>query len=155
RFSVPTFGRRLEAMSTDGQHFLFLVVDSDDARPDQLLLTNASGQILAAATTERRVGAPLAYSGLRFGPWNRQVVSVFDLATGDPLGRLLVRDSIHQVTAIDGNIWVLGRGAVRLDADILDSVGEGSARLPIPELPGEPEWPVDASQPRLAKGQPV
>lgn len=154
-FSLPTAGRRLEGMSSDGKYLLLLLVDPDDARPDQVVIVKRNGQIIDSATELQRVGTPLALGGVGLLPWNRQYVSAFELSSGEPMGRLLVRDAIHRVSLIDGVPWVMGAGASRIDLRLLDTLGAHSLKLPLQGLPGEPIWPVDGSQPRLARGAPV
>jgi hypothetical protein len=46
-----------------------LLVDADDARPDQLIVVNEHGQIRHTATTIDRVGTPAALGGIGFVPW--------------------------------------------------------------------------------------
>lgn len=156
RFRLPVRGRRLEGMAYDGKHFAFLLVDSDDARPDEISVVDAKGHVRYVASTVERLGTPHLQGGILLVPWNRQYVSAFDVESGVSLGRLLVRDSIHHVTAEGGSIWVLGSGASRIDQQLLETVGEHSLRLGLPvRLPGEPEWPIDASKPRPARAAPV
>jgi hypothetical protein len=155
RFHVPVAGRRLEGMAYDGQHYALLLVDSDDARPDELRIVDARGNTKFLATTMNRVGTPLAVGGLVLIPWSRQYVSAFDIRSGQSVGRLLVRNAIHRVEAASDQLWILGAGASHVDESLLDSVGEAALRLSPPELPGEPIWPIDGSKPRLPRTQPV
>jgi hypothetical protein len=155
RFALPVSGRRLEGVGGDGAHLVFLLVDSDDARPDQLLVTSGVGEVLHSATTLERLGTPAALGGLGLVPFARQYVSVFDLTTGKPVGRLLVRDDLHTVTAAEDGLWLLGRGALHLDEQLLASAEPTSLRLSVGELPGEPRWPRDGSKPRPARARPI
>jgi len=154
-FHIPVAGRRLEGMAYDGQHYALLLVDSDDARPDEIRIVDAKGHTTYSATTTSRIGTPHAQGGTLLIPWHRQYVSAFDMQTGASVGRLLVRDAIHQVKGSGADLWVLGAGASHVDAGLLDTVGEQSLRLAPKDLPGDPPWPVDASKPRPPRAQPV
>ena len=155
RFHLPVAGRRLEGMGYDGQHYALLLVDSHDARPDELRIVDTRGQTTFSAATMSRLGTPYAMGGVALIPWNRQYVSAFDMVSGESIGRLLVRDAIHRVEGGDQGPWVLGAGASRVDERLLESVGEKAIRLTPPKLPGEPDWPIDGSKPRLPRSQPV
>ncbi len=154
-FSKDVSGRRLEGFGTDGTSFAFLLVDSDDARPDLLLITSSRGDELTSSTTTARVGTPAVVDGIGLVPFARQYVGAFDVKTGAPLGRLLVRDSVHTVRASERGVWVLGKGAHHLDERLAGNLGSDALALSLPELPGEPSWPRDGSKPRQARARPV
>lgn len=154
-FSKDVSGRRLEGFGTDGNSFAFLLVDSDDARPDLLLVTNARGEEVATSTTTARVGTPAVVDGIVLVPFSRQYVSAFDVRTGEQLGRLLVRDSVHTVRASERGVWVLGTGAHFVDERLAETLGRDALELGAPELPGEPHWPRDGSKPHQARARPV
>lgn len=154
-FHIPVAGRRLEGLAYDGEYYALLLVDSDDARPDELRIVNAKGQTKFVTSTISRLGTPHAVDGVALIPWNRQYVSAFDIRTGTSIGRLLVRDAIHRVAGGDRDIWIFGAGVSRLDANLLESVGEKPLRLTHDALPGEPPWPIDGSKPRPPRAQSV
>jgi hypothetical protein len=155
RFHLPVAGRRLEGMAYDGERYALLLVDSNDARPDELRIVDAQGRTAFTATTMSRLGTPYAIGGVALIPWNRQYVSAFDMVSGQAIGRLLVRDAIHRVEGGDHGVWVYGAGASRVDERLLESSGEKAIRLSPPKLPGEPAWPIDGSKPRLPRSLPV
>ncbi len=155
RFTLPVSGRRLEGFASDGQYSVMLLVDSDDARQDQVLVVDPHGRIVSSATSLRRLGTPLAVAGMGLMPWGQQYVSAFELSTGQPIGRLLVRDAVHHVTLIDSTPWVLGQGALPLDEQLVESHGKNSLQLRPRPLPGQPGWPVDRSKPRPVRARPV
>jgi len=155
RFHLPVAGRRLEGLAYDGRHYALLLVDSDDARPDELRIVDVQGRTKFAATTTNLLGSPLAVGGVALLPWSRQYVSAFDMQSGETIGRLLVRDSVHRVEASSDQLWILGAGASRIDRELLQSLGEASLRVSPPKLPGEPSWPIDGTKPRPPRAQPV
>lgn len=154
-FHIPVAGRRLEGLAYDGEFFAMLLVDSDDARPDELRIVDAKGRTKYVANTTARLGTPFALGGVALIPWQRQYVSVFDMHTGTTVGRLLVRDAIHRVDGSPTGLWVFGAGASHIDAELLANRGEQALRLPDLALPGDPPWPIDGSKPRLPRAQPV
>ena len=154
-FHIPVAGRRLEGLAYDGEHYAMLLVDSDDARPDEMRIVDQGGRTKFVATTTVRLGTPYALGGLALIPWQRQYVSVFDMQTGATVGRLLVRDSIHRVDATSTGLWVFGAGASHIDEALLTSRGEQALHLPKTDLPGDPPWPIDGSKPRAPRSRPV
>jgi hypothetical protein len=154
-FHIPVAGRRLEGLAYDGELYAMLLVDSDDARPDELRIVDHDGRTKFMASTTARLGTPHALGGLVLIPWQRQYVSAFDMQTGATIGRLLVRDSVHQLDANPSGIWAFGAGASHIDAALLDTRGEQALRLPKAELPGDPPWPIDGSKPRPPRSRPI
>lgn len=155
RYSIPSGGRRLEGMGYDGKHAVLLLVDEDDARPDQIVFVNEQGQVRYSGTTLERVGTPAAVGGQALVPWGSQYVSFFDLTTGEDLGRLWVRDAPHHVEATVRGVLILGKGVLPLSPALAQNPSLPSARLPRLAFPGDPSWPRDGSKPRPARAQPV
>lgn len=155
RFTMDVSGRRLEGLGYNGEKLIMLLVDQDDARPDQVAIVDRRGRLLHQTTTMGRVGTPAAMGQVGLIPWDGQYVSAFALDRGAYIGRLLVRNAAHTVVARTEKPWVFGAGAVPVDEDLLGSWGDNALQLDAPTLPGEPAWPVDGSKPRPARAQPV
>ncbi len=155
RFTIESGGRRLEGMGYDGQSSVLLLVDKNDARPDQVAVVGEHGQLRFSATTLEHIGTPAAVAGLGFVPWSHQYVSIFDLATGENLGRILVRDSVNRAEIHEKSLLFFGQGVLPLSTALAENPGLPSLRLPKLQLPGEPRWPVDGSKPRPARAQSV
>lgn len=155
RFSIESGGRRLEGMGYDGQSSVLLLVDENDARPDQVAVVGEHGQLRFSATTLEHIGTPAAVAGLGFVPWSHQYVSIFDLGTGENLGRILVRDSVNRAEIREKSLLFFGQGVLPLSSALAENPGLPSLRLPKLQLPGEPRWPVDGSKPRPARAQSV
>lgn len=155
KFDVDVQQRRLEGASTDGRHYVLLLVDKDNARPDQVRVVDPSGATLFQAATTARLGTPAAVEGIGLLPYSGQYVFGFELATGKPIGRLLYRDALHTVVARPGGILLLGAGASLLNADLASQPDSRSLQLKTPSFPGDPHWPPDGSEPRPARAQPV
>ncbi|HSC89318.1 MAG TPA: hypothetical protein VLC09_18675 [Polyangiaceae bacterium] len=152
-FSIESGGRRLEGMGYDGESVVLLLVDEDDARPDLVQVVSKRGQILHGATTLEHVGTPAALGGVGFVPWSNQYVSVFDLKSGQNLGRVLVHDATNRATAEPAGILLFGQGVVALDERLAQNPDLPSLKLPQRELPGGATWPPDGSKPRPVRPQ--
>lgn len=148
-------GRRLEGAGYDGEYFVLFLVDKDDARQDQVRVVLENGQERSTFSSNLHLGTPAAVAGVGLVPYARQYVGAFDLATGQWLGRLLYRDALHSVSATDQGVLLWGRGVTAFSAQMTDNPESQSLRLDPPTFPGEPQWPVDGSKPRPARGEPI
>lgn len=155
RFSVDVNGRRLEGAGYDGKNAILLVVDSNDAREDQILVVGPRGERVHSVMATARIGTPAAVGGIGLVPYSGQYVGAFDLSTGDHIGRILLRDGIHTVQTEGGKVLILGTGATILDEGITSSPDSRSLKLAPSQFPGEPSWPLDGSKPRPARAMPV
>ena len=154
-FSVPSENRRLEGMGYDGHFALLLLVDTHAARADELAIVGPQGNLLSRASTKSRLGTPAVVNGIALVPWDGQYITAFYVKTGEEIGRMLVRDAIHTLKAVDDEVYVYGRGVQKLNQRLVDHPGSISLRLDLPKYPGEPVWPVDGSKPRPARAQPI
>ena len=118
RFSLDVRGRRLEGAGSDGQRFVLLLVDKDNAREDQVRVIDKNGNTLFQASTAARLGTPAAVEGIGLLPYSSQYVYGFELDSGKPIGRLLYRDDLHTVQARPDAIVLLGRGATALKSEL-------------------------------------
>ncbi len=155
RFSIDVHGRRLEGAGYDGTYSVLLLVDKDGARKDQIRVVNARGTTQVSARALARIGTPGAVNGIGLVPYGSQYIGAFELKTGRSLGRILLRDAVHTVTADEGKMWILGAGATPLSRKLGSAPQNVSLRLSPRKLPGEPPWPLDGSAPRLTRGSPV
>lgn len=155
RYSVDVGGRRLEGAGSDGQNVVLLLVDKDDARPDQLRALGPHGEDLHSVTTPTRLGTPAAIDGVGLVPYAHQYVGAFELKSGEFIGRLLYRDGVHTVTSDERGALLYGRGVTELSAELANAPDSRSIGLDPRELPGEPSWPVDGSKPRPARANPI
>lgn len=156
RYELPSGGRRLEGFGSDGARGIFLLVDEDDARPDEIVVANATGKVLTRSTTIEKVGTPGVWGKVGLVPWSYQYVTAFDLDTGAPIGRLLSRTAPNRVLSSPNGLFLSGgAGLVRVDDELARDPDKPAVRIRAPGLPGEPEWPEDGSKPRPAKAQPI
>ena len=154
-FSIDVGGRRLEGASFDGAHAVLLLVDEDDARKDMLMVLTAQGQVLHEVSVNARLGTPLALGGVGLVPYNGRYILAFDLLSGDRLGRSVYLDDVHTVAKVGSEVLILGRGATAFSERLVNSAESHSLRLPPTDLPGNPIWPENGSEPRPARGQPI
>ncbi len=155
KFSLDTNSRRLEGAGFDGKYAVLLLVDKDDAREDQILVVGPKGEKLYEAQANARLGTPAVVDGLALVPYSGQYVGALDIQTTEHVGRVLIRDGIHSVSSEPGGVVVYGTGATLLSENVTSSPGSQSLKLDPKKLPGEPEWPIDGSKPRPARGRPV
>jgi hypothetical protein len=155
RFSIDVSGRRLEGAGYDGESSVLLLVDTDDARQDQILVVGPRGERRVSAMATARLGTPAAVEGVGLVPYSGQYVGAFELGTGKYIGRVLLRDGVHTVKTEGEQIIIYGAGATLLDAQVTSSPDSHSLKLNPREFPGEPVWPMDGSKPRLPRATPV
>lgn len=155
RFSVDAAGRRLEGAGYNGREAALLLVDKDNARKDQIRVLGSQGETLFSTTALARLGTPAVVGGVGLIPYSGQYVAGFDLKTGKLVGRVLFRDGLHTVKTDQSRLIMLGAGATLLDSKVTSEPKSESLKLKARELPGEPVWPRDGSQPRPARAEPV
>lgn len=155
RFSIDVSGRRLEGAGYDGEHAALLLVDTDDARQDQILIVGPRGERVTSAMATARLGTPAVVQGVGLVPYSGQYVGAIDIATRQHIGRVLLRDGVHTVKTEGGQALVYGAGATLLDTQVTSSPDSHSLKLKPLEFPGEPVWPVDGSKPRPPRATPV
>jgi hypothetical protein len=155
KYAVKVNERRLEGAGYDGKYSILLLVDSDDAREDQILVLGPRGEHVYSATAKARLGTPAAVGGVGLVPYSGQYIGALDLATGALLGRILLRDGLHAVEARPDGLVLYGAGATPLNRAITSSPDSRSLKLKPRDLPGEPSWPIDGSKPRPPRSLPV
>lgn len=156
RFELPSANRRLEAYASDEAHAIFLLVDEHDARPDLVLVTDRSGRIKSETTTLERVGTPWVGGGIGLIPWANQYISAIDLDTGVYVGRFLARSAPNRVLENSSGLFLSGGGGlVPLGPELARNPDLPGANFSVRGFPGEPEWPVDGSKPRIARATPI
>ncbi len=154
-FSVPVGGRRLEGAGFDGEYFVLLLVDEDDARQDQIKIVSQTGKSVFDFSVDARLGTPAAVNGVALVPYGGQYVAGFDIESHKWLGRLLYRDALHSVTANETGVILWGRGATMLGPNLTSSPESTSLPLALEEFPGSPLWPIDGSKPRPPRANPI
>lgn len=154
-FQAAVSGRRLEGVGSDGNCFLVLLVDADDAREDEIRMFTRDGVELSSVSVTARLGTPAVVDGIGLIPYDGQYVAGFDIASKNWLGRVLYRDALHTVTADDRGVLLWGNGVTRLDTRLTSSPDSQALLLPLGEFPGSPSWPVDGSKPRPARAQAI
>lgn len=155
RYSFDVANRRLEGAGYDGKKSILLLVDTDDAREDQIVVVGPNGERLYSTTANTRLGTPAAIADVGLVPYSGQYVGALDLSTNEHIGRILVRDGLHTVQAKESHVILYGAGATLLDDSLTSSPDSRSLKLEPRELPGDPAWPIDGSKPRPARGEPV
>src|SRR5690606_2978676 len=88
RFSIDVSGRRLEGAGYDGEHAALLLVDTDDARQDQILIVGPRGERVTSAMATARLGTPAVVQGVGLVPYSGQYVGAIDIATRQHIGRV-------------------------------------------------------------------
>ena len=154
-FKASVSGRRLEGAGYDGEHFILLLVDQDDARQDEIRTVTKQGAELGSVQVDARLGTPAAVAGVGLVPYGGQYVAGFDIKSGEWIGRLLYRDALHAITADDQGILLWGRGVTRFNAELTSDPESRALLLPLEAFPGDPEWPVDGSKPRPPRARPI
>lgn len=154
-FQASVSGRRLEGVGYDGNYFLVLLVDADDAREDELRMFRRDGLEMSNISVTAHLGTPAVVDGIGLVPYDGQYVAGFDIASKTWLGRLLYRDALHSVTADERGVLLWGQGVTRLDTKLSSSPDSQALLLPLAEFPGSPSWPVDGSKPRPARAQSI
>lgn len=105
-----------------------------------LLVVGRDGQVKQQIETPSSVGSPAVLGGVVFVPWSNQYVSALDAATGDELGRVVLRDKVTRAMSIGGSLYFGEVAYVRFDEKIPAASSGGASRVVIPsrELPGTP-----------------
>ena len=106
-----------------------------------LLAVTHDGQMVRQIETEKALGVPAVVSGLAFVPWAGQYVSVIDLANGDEMARVTLRQETSRAWTEGGTLWFGGTGYIRFDERIRDASRGRAATVSVPprELPGMPK----------------
>ena len=142
-------GRKLWARDTGG---LALRGAGDDGSVTVMTFSPAAGKgavILAVQRdgtsvrqieTDKDLGAPAVVQGFAFVPWGQQYVTVIDLATGDEVARVTVRETTSHAWTSGGSLYFGELGFFRLD-DRIRGASHGKAThlsTPTREYAGTP-----------------
>ena len=105
-----------------------------------LLAIARNGGIVRQLETDKALGIPAVLGGLTFVPWGNQYVTVIELATGDEIARILLREKTTRAWAVGGALYFGEVGIFRFDEHIKDSAKNLATHVSLParELPGSP-----------------
>jgi outer membrane protein assembly factor BamB len=113
-----------------------------------LLIVGRDGSVKRQIETDKSIGDPAVVGGVVFVPWANQYVSALDAATGEEVGRVVVRDKVSRALSIGGTLYFGEMAYVRFD-DKIGQASRGQAnRVAIPsrELPGTPRLLVPGTE---------
>ena len=113
-----------------------------------LLAISRNGGVVRQLETDKALGIPAVLGGLTFVPWGNQYVTVIDLATGDEIARILLREKTSRAWAVGGAIYFGEVGIFRFDEHIKDSAKNLATHVSLParELPGSPVLMVSGEE---------
>ncbi len=136
----PTGGLSLLGAGDDGNVTVVAFRRAGDTGSVLLAVTH-DGQMVRQIETEKALGVPAVVSGLAFVPWAGQYVSVIDLANGDEMARVTLRQETSRAWTEGGTLWFGGIGYIRFDERIRDASRGRAATVSVPprELPGMPK----------------
>jgi outer membrane protein assembly factor BamB len=105
-----------------------------------LLLVDRDGRLVRRIETDKTLGVPAVVAGVALVPWGTQYVSAVDAASGDEIGRILVREKTSRAWVNGGHVYFGETGIFRFDEKTrFASVNRAShVALPPRELPGSP-----------------
>jgi outer membrane protein assembly factor BamB len=141
----PTGGLPLLGAGDDGN---ITAVSLSRGAGSTLLVVGRDGAVKRQIETDKAVGDPAVVAGVVFVPWANQYVSAIDSATGEELGRAVLRDKVSRALTIGGSLFFGEMAYVRFD----DKIGQASRghanRVAIPsrELPGTPRLLVPGTE---------
>lgn len=122
-----------------------------------LLVVGRQGEVKRQIETDKPIGDPAVVGGIVFVPWTNQYVSAIDPATGDEIGRVVLRDKVSRALSIGGDLYFGELAYVRFDDKIVRASQGGASRVGIPsrELPGTPRLlvPGDEKVPPIANAR--
>ncbi len=117
--------------STNGTNFLAIARD---------------GAVRRQVETDKPCGTPAVVRGIAFVPWENQYVSAVEIATGEELGRVVLREKTSHAWVESGTLYFGELGMYRFDANIGQATKNKASHLKFPRrtLPGEPRFLVPA-----------
>jgi outer membrane protein assembly factor BamB len=139
-WSRAAAGAELHGAGDDGA-VTAVVIGAPGGKSSTLLAIARDGSVLRSIETDKQLGAPAVVAKIAFVPWSNQYVSAVDLATGDELGRVVLREKISRAWESGGGLYFGEMGIFRFD----EHIGEGSRNkathvsLQQRELPGTPQ----------------
>jgi outer membrane protein assembly factor BamB len=101
-----------------------------------------SGSTVLELETPAPVGRPAAIGGVAFVPWGGQYVSAVEIASGDALGRLLLRDLVTHALDFGTALYFGEKALVRFDEKVKYATSNQANRFEFSPraLPGKPQW---------------
>ncbi len=150
----PTGGAALLGAGDDGT---VTAVSLTTGKSSSILIVGRDGSVKRQIETDKQIGDPAVVAGIVFIPWSNQYVSAIDAATGDELGRVVIRDKVSRAMTIGGALYFGEVSYIRFDEQIRLASGGGASRITLPtrELPGTPRLlvPGTEKQPALANAR--
>jgi outer membrane protein assembly factor BamB len=150
----PTGGVALLGAGDDGT---ITAVTLSRGTGSTILVVGRDGSVKRQIETDKAVGDPAVVAGVILVPWSNQYVSAIDAATGEELGRVVLRDKVSRADKIGGAVYFGEVSYVRFDDKIKMASQGGANRIGIParELPGTPRLfvPGTEKQPAVANAR--
>jgi outer membrane protein assembly factor BamB len=134
-------GMELGGAGDDGRVTVFSLVAGPGGE-GRVVGVDRAGDTVFELDASVPVGRPAALGGVVFVPWGGQYVSALDIATGDAIGRLLLRDLVSHALDFGTSLYFGERALVRFDEKISFAVSNQANRFDFSprELPGKPAW---------------
>ena len=159
-----TTGKRLWARPTGGLQILgagddgaLTAISFSRGNGSTVLVVARDGSVRRQIETDKQIGDPAVLGGVVFVPWSNQYISAIDAASGDEIGRVVVREKVSRALSIGGAIYFGELAFVRFDDKIAMASRGGANRVGIPsrELPGTPRLlvPGTEKQPPIANAR--
>jgi outer membrane protein assembly factor BamB len=135
----PTGGLPLYGAGDDGTVTVVTLAQPGE-RGSELLAVTHDGVVVRQAETDKMLGAPAVLGKIAFVPWGNQYVSAIDLATGDEIGRVVMREKVSRAWTSGGAMYFGEVGIFRFDQRIREASKNGASHVGLPEreLPGQP-----------------
>lgn len=141
----PTGGVPLLGAGDDGA---ITAVSLSRGGGSTLLIVGRDGSVKRQLETDKAIGDPAVVAGVVFVPWANQYVSAIDPASGDEIGRVVLRDKVSRALSIGGTLYFGEISYIRFDEKIGQASRGGANRVSIPsrELPGTPRLLVPGTE---------
>lgn len=113
-----------------------------------LLAVDRSGSVVRQVDTDKAVGTPAVLAGHALVPWAGQYLTVLDLASGDEVGRALLREKTSRVWTVGGAVYFGEVGISRFDETIRLASQSKTTHIAVPqrEFPGNPTMLVPGDE---------
>ena len=104
------------------------------------------GTVRRQIETDKPCGWPAVVRGILFVPWENQYVSAIEVASGEEIGRVVLREKTSHAWVESGSLYFGELGMYRFDANIGQATKNKASHLKFPRraLPGEPRFLVPA-----------
>jgi outer membrane protein assembly factor BamB len=141
----PTGGLSVLGAGDDGR---LTAVSLSRGNGSTLLIVGRDGSMKRQIETDKAIGSPAVVAGVVFVPWAGQYVSAIDAATGDELGRAVLRDKVSRALTYGGALWFGEAALVRFDDRLGLATRGGATRVTLParELPGTPRLTIPGTE---------